>query len=82
MKRYVSVAAAAMLFATAALANNCPNDMKKIDEALAKNPKLTEAQMTEVKKYRAEAETMHKAGKHAESAAANTKAMAMLNIKP
>ena len=82
MKLYVPIAAALMLFTTAAFADNCPNDMKKIDEAMAKNPKMTDAQMAEVKKYRAEAETMHKAGKHKEAAAANTKAMAMLNIKP
>lgn len=82
MKLYVPVAAALMLFTTAAFANRCPGDMKKIDEAMAKSPKLTEAQMADVKKYRAEGETMHKAGKHAESAAALTKAMAMLNIKP
>lgn len=82
MKVRILLAAASMLFATTAFAVNCPNDMKKIDEALAKNPKMTAAQMVEVKKYRAEAETMHKAGKHTEAAAANTKAMAMLNIKP
>lgn len=28
--------------------------MKKIDDAMAKNPKITAAQMEEVKKYRAE----------------------------
>ena len=82
MKARFLVAAASVLFTTAVFANNCPNDMKKIDEAMAKNPKMTDAQMAEVKKYRAEAETMHKAGKHTEAAAANTKAMAMLNIKP
>lgn len=82
MKLYVPVMAALMLFATGALANNCPTLMKKIDDAMAQKPKLTEAQMADVKKYRAEGETMHKAGKHAESTAALTKAMALLNIKP
>jgi len=37
-----------------AFAFHCPADMKKIDEALAKNPKLSSAQMAEVKKYRAD----------------------------
>ena len=82
MKLRIFLAVATMLFTTAAFADNCPNDMKKVDEAMAKNPKLTEAQMADVKKYRAEGETMHKAGKHAESAAALAKAMAALNIKP
>ncbi len=58
---------AALFTAGTALAFHCPADMKKIDEALAKNPKLSAAQLDEVKKYRAEGETLHKAGKHQES---------------
>lgn len=38
--------------------------MKKIDDAMAKNPKISASQMEEVKKYRAEGEALHKAGKH------------------
>jgi hypothetical protein len=79
MKR-ILVAAAAMLFSAAALAFHCPADMKKIDEALAKNPKLTAAQMADVKKYRAEGEALHKAGKHQESVDTLAKAMKILNI--
>ena len=79
MKRILS-AAAALLFSSAALAFHCPADMKKIDEAMAKNPKLTEAQMAEVKKYRAEGEELHKAGKHQESVDTLAKAMKILNI--
>ena len=82
MKLYVPVAAALILFASAAFAFHCPADMKKIDDAMAKNPKLTEAQMADVKKYRAEGETLHKAGKHQESVDTLAKAMAILNIKP
>ena len=78
MKRILS-AAAALLFSTAALAFHCPADMKKIDEAMAKNPKLTEAQMAEVKKYRTEGEALHKAGKHQESVDTLAKAMKILN---
>jgi hypothetical protein len=55
--------------------------MKKIDDALAKNPKLAAEQMTEVKKYRAEGETLHKAGKHQESVDTLAKAMKILNVK-
>ena len=64
-----------------AFAFHCPADMKKIDEALAKNPKLSSAQMTEVKKYRAEGESMHQAGKHQDSVDTLAKAMKILNIK-
>jgi uncharacterized protein len=64
-----------------AFAFHCPAEMKKIDEALAKNPKLSSAQMTEVKKYRAEGESMHKAGKHQDSVDTLAKAMKILNIK-
>jgi hypothetical protein len=79
MKR-ILVATAAMLFSAAALAFHCPADMKKIDEALAKNPKLTAAQMADVKKYRAEGEALHKAGKHQEAVDTLAKAMKILNI--
>ena len=73
---------AATLFAAgSALAFHCPQDMKKIDEALAKNPKLSAAQLDEVKKYRAEGETLHKAGKHQESVDTLAKAMKILDIK-
>ena len=82
MKLHVPVAAALITFASAASAFHCPADMKKIDDAMAKNPKLTEAQMADVKKYRAEGETLHKAGKHQESVDTLAKAMVMLNIKP
>ena len=82
MKLHVPVAAALIVFASAAFAFHCPADMKKIDDAMAKNPKLTEAQMADVKKYRAEGETLHKAGKHQESVDTLAKAMAILNVKP
>lgn len=79
MKR-ILVAAAALLFSAGALAFHCPADMAKIDAALAKNPKLTEAQMAEVKKLRADGEALHKAGKHQESVDTLAKAMKILNI--
>ncbi|HVP87538.1 MAG TPA: hypothetical protein VMU79_05620 [Casimicrobiaceae bacterium] len=79
MKR-TALFAAAMLFAGAALAFHCPQEMKKIDDALAKNPKLTDAQMAEVKKDRADGEALHKAGKHAESLEALGRAEKTLGI--
>lgn len=59
--------AAFALFSGTALAFHCPKDMKEIDAALAAKPKLTAAQMSEVKELRAEGEKLHKAGKHQES---------------
>ncbi|TXF10422.1 hypothetical protein [Pelomicrobium methylotrophicum] len=65
---------------TTALAFHCPADMKAIDEALGKNPKLTAEQMAEVKKYREEGEKLHKAGKHQESVDTLAKARKILGI--
>jgi hypothetical protein len=64
----------------AALASNCPNEMKAIDAALGKTPALSASQMEEVKKLRADGESLHKAGKHAESMAALDKAKKLLGI--
>jgi hypothetical protein len=80
MKQFALVAALA-LASSAAFAFHCPADMKKIDEALAKKPQLSSQQMAEVKKYRAEGETLHKAGKHQESVDTLARAMKILDIK-
>ena len=72
---------AALLVSGSVLAFHCPADMKKIDEALAKNPKLSSAQLAEVKKQRADGEALHKAGKHQESVDTLAKAMKTLNVK-
>lgn len=73
---------AALLFTLsgAALASNCPNEMKAIDAALGKMPALSASQMEEVKKLRADGESLHKAGKHAESMAALGQARKLLGI--
>jgi hypothetical protein len=68
------------LAAGTAHAFHCPLDMKKIDEALSKSPKLSTEQIAEVRKYRAEGEKLHAAGKHQESVDTLAKAMKMLNI--
>ena len=80
MKRTVLMTVLA-LASSAAFAFHCPMDMRKIDEALAKNPQISAAQMAEVKKYRADGEALHKAGKHQESVDTLAKAMKILNIK-
>jgi hypothetical protein len=79
--RRTLIAVALAFASSAAFAFHSPADMKKIDEALGKNPKLTDQQMSEVKKYRAEGETLHKAGKHQESVDTLAKAMAILGVK-
>ena len=79
MKRLLALAAS-LAFSGAALAFHCPADMKKIDAALAKNPTLSAADMEAVKKYRAEGEALHAAGKHQESVDTLAKAMKILKI--
>ncbi len=75
------LAASLFLACASAFAFHCPLDMKKIDEALAKNPPLSAQQLAEVKKLRAEGEVLHKAGKHQESVDTLTKALTILNIR-
>jgi hypothetical protein len=75
------IAASLALASSTALAFHCPADMKKIDDAMAKNPKLSAEQMADVKKFRAEGETLHKAGKHQDSVDTLAKAMKILDIK-
>ncbi len=80
MKQFALIVALA-LASSAAFAFHCPADMKKIDEALARKPQRSSSQMAEVKKYRAEGETLHKAGKHQESVDTLARAMKILDIK-
>jgi hypothetical protein len=80
MHRVLLTAAVLLAFSAPAFANHCPKDMAAIDAALAKNPKLTEAQLTQVKKFRAEGEELHKAGKHKESVETLQKAEDILQI--
>jgi hypothetical protein len=77
--RSIVVAVSLALASSVALANSCPKEMKAIDAALPK-AKLSEAQMSEVKKLRADGEKLHKDGKHSESMAALDKAKKMLGI--
>ena len=80
MKIHFALLTTLLLASGAALAIHCPADMKKIDEALAKNPQLTVAQLADVKKFRAEGEELHKAGKHQESIDTLAKAMKILGV--
>lgn len=78
--RVLAAAGILVLMSGTAIAAHCPADMKKIDAALGANPMLSSAQMSEVKRLRAEGETLHKQGKHRESVDTLAKAMKMLNI--
>ena len=80
MKRIPALAAALLFASGTAFAFHCPKDMAAIDAALAKNPKLSDAQLAEVKKLRAEGEALHKAGKHQESVDTLAKAEKILGI--
>ena len=80
MKR-LGLAAALLFSSTFAFAGHCPQDMKAIDDALAKNPKLDAAKLAEVKKLRAEGEADHKGGKHKESLEKLEKAMGILGVQ-
>ena len=77
--RTALVAAAFAVASSSALAFHCPADMKAIDEALPK-AKLDATKTAEVKKLRAEGETLHKAGKHQESVDTLGKAKKILGI--
>lgn len=84
MQKFVVPALAAAFLAvsgSAALASHCPKDMKAIDAALATQPKLSAAQMSEVTKLRANGEVQHKAGDHAASVKSLEKAMSILGVK-
>ncbi|WP_305073427.1 hypothetical protein [Propionivibrio sp.] len=78
--RKLAVLLGALFTSASALAFHCPADMKKIDEALAMSPKLAAEQISEIKKLRAEGETLHKAGNHQASVDTLAKAMKILGI--
>lgn len=69
-----------LIFSSGAYAYRCTIDMRKIDEALAKKPAITEVQETEVRKLRAEGEVLHNKGKHKEALEALDKALEILGV--
>jgi len=77
--RSLLVAVGLALATGSAFAFHCPKEMKAIDAALPK-AKLTDAQKTDVAKYRAEGEAMHKAGKHQDALDTLEKAKKILGI--
>ena len=59
-------------------AMHCPQDMAQIDAELQSNPPTDPAVLAKVKELRAEGETLHKAGNHAESVRVLGEAMDLL----
>ena len=81
MRQTLAAAAILAALATPAFAMHCPADMAKIDAALAQNPQLSVEQLAEVKRLRAEGQTLHEAGQHQESVDTLAKAMEILGIQ-
>lgn len=80
MKMRMLIIGLSLAFASgAAFANRCPAEMRAIDAALPK-AKLSDAQTAEVRKLRADGESLHKSGKHKESTEALDKAKKILGI--
>lgn len=63
------------LLSGAALAQQCPDQIKKVDDALAKNPKLPAELLAEARKQRSAAERLLRAGKTNECMDAANKAL-------
>ncbi|MBK7354460.1 MAG: hypothetical protein IPI97_00140 [Nitrosomonas sp.] len=69
-----------LIFSSSAFAYRCVIDMRKIDEALSKQPAINEVQAQEIRKLRAEGEALHNRGKHKESIEMLHKALEMLGV--
>jgi hypothetical protein len=80
LRTLIAVASMLAVVSTPVLARHCPQDMKKIDAALAANPKLSDADLKEVKRLRAEGEKLHNQGNHPQSEETLAKAMKLLKI--
>ena len=76
-----AIALGLALSSGAAIAFECPADMKKIDAALAKKPALSSSQMAKVRELRGSGERLHESGKHRDSVKALTEAMRILGIR-
>lgn len=76
MRRFY-VFALVLAFASPALANDCPNLWKQIDEKLA-TAQLSDADRADVLEHRQRGEELHNSGHHPESQAALNAALAKL----
>ncbi|MCP4329139.1 MAG: hypothetical protein GY791_11950 [Alphaproteobacteria bacterium] len=82
MRKQILIAAAALSFLAApAMAFQCPSDVAKIDQALATNTTLTDAQRAEVVTLRNDGEALHNSGDHTQSVATLAQAKEILGIE-
>ena len=78
MKKLNTVLALIALFGSAsAFAFQCPTDVKKIDEALAKNMSMDAGMMAKIKTLRDSGAAHHKAGEHQQAVDELAKALKM-----
>jgi hypothetical protein len=77
--RRLSLFICSLLFSTALWAMHCPADMAKIDAILKNDPPRDQTVLAEVRKLRAEGESLHKAGKHDESVKVLNEALQLLD---
>lgn len=84
MKIQTLLLAGSLLLAPAAWAGNCPNLMSDVDEILEAEPNVDASAIVDeetgksVEELRAEGETLHEAGQHAESVEVLEKALELL----
>lgn len=87
MKMQTLLLAGSLMLAPAAWAGNCPNLMSDVDDILEANPDLDAAAVTDeemgksVKELRAEGESLHQAGQHAESVEVLERAIELLEAE-
>lgn len=79
--RQLIVMVCLLIVSSSTFAYRCTIDMRKIDEAMAKKPAITQSQEIEVRKLRTEGEALHKKGKHKESIEALHKALEILGVQ-
>ena len=81
MKRTLALGTALLFAAGSAFAMHCPTHAKAIDEAVAKNTKLSDADKKEVQDLKKKGEDAHKAGDHKAAMEHMHKAMDKLGMK-
>lgn len=69
------------LMSSAAWAQQCPEQLKKVDDALARNPKVPAEQLADARKQRADGERAMKDGNQAACLDAANKALQILTAK-
>lgn len=76
--RRIALFLVAAVLSTPLFAMHCPADMARIDALLESNPPADSAVLERVQALRAEGESLHDAGKHAESVEVLGEALSLL----